>query len=122
MLHGTRILIVDDDPVVRGLYTFVLRDAGATVVSSGLATEALGLMDLEEPDAVVTDLQMPERNGIWLLGQIKHRLPGVPVIAVSGHLEASNLADVHRLGFAAVLRKPIGLSELTNAVARVVGR
>jgi DNA-binding NtrC family response regulator len=122
MLQGTRVLIVDDDPVVRGLYAFVLQDARATVISSGLATEALGLIDLQEPDAVVTDLQMPGRDGIWLLGEIRHRLPGVPVIAVSGHLDMSSLVDLHQLGFSAVLRKPIGLSELTNAVARAVGR
>jgi DNA-binding NtrC family response regulator len=122
MLHGTRILIVDDDPVVRGLYAFVLQEARATVISSGLAIEALGLIDLREPDAVVTDLKMPDRDGTWLLGEIRHRLPGVPVIAVSGHLDRSGVDDLRRLGFAAVLRKPIGLSELTNAVARAVGR
>jgi CheY-like chemotaxis protein len=41
----------------------VLQDAGATVVSSGRATEAVRLVDLEIPDAVVTDLDMPERDG-----------------------------------------------------------
>jgi two-component system, NtrC family, response regulator GlrR len=123
MLHGLRILIVDDDPTVRGLYALVLQDAGAAVVSSGCASEAVRLTDLERPDVIVTDLQMPERDGIWLLDEMRTRLPSVPVIAVSGHLaEVPSLLDVERLGFADVLRKPIGLSELTKTVARAVGR
>jgi len=121
-LRGLRILLVDDDPTVRGLYVVVLQQAGATVTSSGLASEAVNLIDLEVPDAVVTDVQMPTHDGIWLLREIKARLPGVPVIAVSGHIDVVALVDLQRLGFADVLTKPLGLSELTKAVARVVGR
>ena len=123
MLNGLRILLVDDDPTVRALYTLVLQEAGATVVSSGRAAEAVELVDLEIPDAVVTDLDMPERDGMWLLGEISARLPGVPVIAVSGHVDDfDSRVNVKRRGFADVLAKPIGLSELTKAVARSVGR
>jgi DNA-binding NtrC family response regulator len=121
-LRGLRILVVDDDPAVRGLYVVVLQQAGATVTSSGLASEAVNLIDLEVPDAVVTDVQMPTHDGIWLLRELKARLPRVPVIAVSGHIDVVGLVDLQRLGFADVLTKPLGLSELTKAVARVVGR
>lgn len=122
MLDGLRILVVDDDPVVRGLYVSVLQDAGAAVVSSGLATEAVDLIDLQAPDAVVTDLQMPERDGVWLLDELRTRLPGVPVIAVSGHLHDRGLVELRQLGFFDVLAKPIGLSLLTKTVARAAGR
>ena len=122
MLNGLRILLVDDDPIVRALYVCVLQEAGAAVVSSGLATEALQLIDLQVPDAVVTDLKMPERDGIWLLKELSARLPGVPVIAVSGRLQDAGLVDLQRLGFFDVLAKPIGLSVLTETVARAAGR
>jgi two-component system C4-dicarboxylate transport response regulator DctD len=122
MLDGLRILLVEDDPIVRGLYVSILQDAGAVVVSSGLATEAVGLIDLQTPDAVVTDLQMPERDGIWLLKQLQARLPGVPVIAVSGYLHETGLVDLQRLGFFDVLAKPIRLSLLSQTVARAAGR
>ena len=122
MLDGLRILVVDDDPIVRGLYVSVLQDAGAAVVSSGLAAEAVELIDLQAPDAVVTDLQMPEHDGIWLLKELTARLPGVPVIAVSGHLHDAGLVDLQRLGFFDVLAKPIGLSLLSKTVARAAGR
>jgi CheY-like chemotaxis protein len=91
-------------------------------VSSGLATEALQLIDFDAPDAVVTDLKMPEHDGIWLLRQLKARLPDVPVIAVSGRLHDAGLLDLRRLGFFDVLAKPIGLSILTETVARAAGR
>jgi len=122
MLNGLRVLLVDDDPVVRALYVCVLQDAGAAVVSSGLATEALQLIDLQAPDAVVTDLKMPEHDGVWLLQQLRTRLPRVPVIAVSGRLHDAGLDDLQRLGFFDVLAKPIGLSVLTETVARAAGR
>jgi CheY-like chemotaxis protein len=122
MLNGLRILLVDDDPIVRALYVYVLQEAGAAVVSSGLATEALQLIDLQAPDAVVTDLKMPEHDGIWLLEELRARLPGVPVIAVSGRLHDAGLVDLRRLGFFDVLAKPIGLSVLTETVARAAGR
>jgi two-component system C4-dicarboxylate transport response regulator DctD len=122
MLNGLRILLVDDDPVVRALYVCVLQEAGAAVVSSGRATEALQLIDLQVPHAIVTDLKMPERDGIWLLEELKARLPGVPVIAVSGRLHDAGVVDLQRLGFFDVLSKPIGLSVLTETVARAAGR
>ena len=122
MLNGLRVLLVDDDPIVRALYVCVLQEAGAAVVSSGLATEALQLIDLQAPDAVVTDLKMPEHDGIWLLEELRARLPGVPVIAVSGRLHDAGLVDLRRLGFFDVLAKPIGLSVLTETVARAAGR
>lgn len=87
----------------------------------GLATEAVELMRLRSPDVVVTDLQMPTHDGIWLFRETKIRLPNVPVIAVSEHIDESRVDDLRRRGFAEVLRKPVLLSELTNAVARAVG-
>src|SRR5205814_3550245 len=119
-LRGLHVLVVDDDPRVRGLYTTVLRQAGATVTSSGMATEAVQLTDLERPDVVVTDLQMPRHDGIWLLQELKARMPAVPVIVVSGYVGPPDRKRLLGLGFAEVLSKPLPLSELTTIVAQVV--
>jgi DNA-binding NtrC family response regulator len=121
-LAGVTILVVDDDPGVRGLYVTVLRQAGASVMSSGVASEAVGLIELQPADVVITDLRMPGHDGIWLLGELKARSPGLPVILISGHLEESRRDKLLELGFANVLTKPLPLSDLANAVARVVGR
>ena len=121
-LAGVTILVVDDDPGVRGLYVTVLRQAGASVMSSGVASEAVGLIELQPADVVITDLRMPGHDGIWLLGELKARSPGLPVILISGHVEESRRDKLLELGFANVLPKPLPLSDLANAVARVVGR
>lgn len=121
-LRGLVVLVVDDEPSVRGLFVDVLRKAGAAVTSSGVATEAVALIDLQPPDVVITDLRMPEHDGIWLLGQLKARIPAVPVIVVSGHIEPASRDHLLALGFADVLTKPLPLSDLTTIVARVVHR
>jgi CheY-like chemotaxis protein len=121
-LRGVTALVVDDDAGVRSLYVVVLRQAGATVTSSGVASEALELIDLQAPDVVVTDLHMPTHDGVWLLRQVKARLPGVPVILVSGYIDDAQLAKLRRLGFADVLAKPLPVSELTHTVERVIRR
>lgn len=121
-LAGVTILVVDDDPSVRGLYVTVLQLAGAIVMSTGVASEAVGLIELQPPDVVLTDLRMPGHDGIWLLRELKARSPGLPVILISGHVEESRRDKLLELGFANVLTKPVPLADLANAVARVVDR
>jgi two-component system, NtrC family, response regulator HydG len=116
------VLIVDDDPGVRGLYVAVLRQAGADVMSSGIASEAVELSDLQAPDVVLTDLDMPTHDGIWLLREFKSRMPAIPVVLVSGYVDESRRGHLFQLGFADILMKPLSLSELATTVARVVGR
>ena len=121
-LLGINILIVDDDPRVRGLYAIVLREAGATVTASGTASEAVELSALQQPDVVVTDLVMPGHDGVWLFEQLSARISATPVIVVTGDADAPNDDYLVRLGFAAVLRKPVILSRLTDTVGRLVQR
>jgi DNA-binding NtrC family response regulator len=119
---GLNVLVVDDDPRVRGLYAMVLREAGATVTASGEATEAVQLAEAYSPDVVVTDLRMPRHDGIWLLQELKRRMPAIPVIVVTGGLDVPGREDLVSLGFTETLRKPLVLSHLAATVARVVGR
>jgi CheY-like chemotaxis protein len=118
-LDGMHVLVVDDEPTVRGLYVTFLQQVGATVTSSGSATEAVQLTDLNPPDVVVTDLRMPGHDGIWLLRELKARMPAVPVIVVSGNLDARP-EHFRELGFSGVLRKPLLLSQLEAAILDVV--
>ena len=120
-LRGVHIIVVDDDSSVRALYAIVLREAGATVVASGTASEAIQLAELLQPgDVVVTDVCMPERDGVWLLQELITRMPAVSVIAITGDANAPEDDHLLDLGFAEVLRKPIILSRLTSTVAHVV--
>jgi CheY-like chemotaxis protein len=119
-LQGVSILLVDDDPRVRGLYTMVLREAGAMVTTSRTAVEAVQLADLQRTDIVVTDLRMPGRDGVWLLQQLKADMATLPVIVITGDAETPSDEDLRNLGFAQVLRKPLILSCLTPTVSDVL--
>ena len=84
----------------------MLRQDGATVTSSGEATEAIQLADLQRPDVVVTDLKMPVHDGVWLLKDLKVRMPAVPVILVSGYVDPRAQENFLSLGFTAIVTKP----------------
>jgi DNA-binding NtrC family response regulator len=119
-LQAVSVLVVDDDPRVRALYAMVLLEAGAKVTTSGTAAEAVQLADLHPPDIAVTDLRMPAHDGVWFLREVKARMPAIPVIAVSGDPDAPGRDDLLRVGFAEILYKPVGLSQLVMTVARVL--
>jgi CheY-like chemotaxis protein len=90
-----KVLIVDDSPVDRRLAGKLLEkrsvggngteDTGIAVVYASNGREALDAMSREQPDAVVSDLQMPELNGLELVLQMRARFPLTPVIVMTAH-------------------------------------
>ena len=119
-LSGVKILVVDDDAVVRGLYTIVLRDAGASVTASATASEGIDFATANCPDVVITDFRMPGRDGGWLLRELRARMPALPVIVITGDANAPDDASLSGLGFTVILRKPVILSVLTRTVERLI--
>ena len=82
----TIVLVVDDSAVDRRLAGGLLeKESGLTVIYASDGTEALVKLDTENPDLVVTDLQMPKMNGLELVGAIRHQYPLVPVILMTAH-------------------------------------
>src|SRR5262245_58739718 len=84
-LVGIHVLVVEDHDDSRDLWERVLRYAGALVTATHSARQALELCASVRPDVVVTDLSMPEDDGIWLVEQLLARGEQMPVIAVSGY-------------------------------------
>jgi CheY-like chemotaxis protein len=82
----TKVLVVDDSPLDRHLAGKLLeKGAGFTVISAGDGREALTVLEREQPDLVVSDLQMPEMNGLELVGEIRGKYPLIPVILMTAH-------------------------------------
>jgi CheY-like chemotaxis protein/anti-sigma regulatory factor (Ser/Thr protein kinase) len=88
----SKVLIVDDSPVDRRLAAKLLEKrgnsgeaTGITVMTAEDGRQALDVIARDQPDAVVTDLQMPEINGLELVVQIRARFPLVPVILMTAH-------------------------------------
>lgn len=85
--HVNRVLVVDDEPLIRFATVEALEDAGFEVLEAGNADEALVLLQNNDVDAVFTDVNMPgTTDGLGLMAQIRERAPQTRVIVTSGHV------------------------------------
>lgn len=113
------ILIVDDAPDIRAFIATVLTNAGHHVLEAGDGQEGLRLLDEHPIQLIITDLVMPEMDGIEMLRRVRKLTPPVPVIAVSGGSMHSPvyLGAAKHLGAVRVLHKPFNKLSLLQAVA-----
>ena len=114
-----RILVADDDPDLRTIITESLVGSGYGVGAAGTATQAVELMAQERFHLVIADLMMPGGGAREVLRAAAAH-PYMPVIILTGRVEAHLAAELTALGAAEVLRKPIAIDDLCGAVARVI--
>lgn len=120
MLARNRVLVVDDDPTLRETLGEVFKDEGYDVRLASDGAEALGKLDGWDADLIVLDVMMPVMDAYTfrLMQMARQGDTSAPVIIISA---AQNLDEAgRRLGAAAVIAKPFRLSELLDAVRRVV--
>ncbi len=115
------ILVVDDDESVRELLCQMLAEAGYPVQTAGDGVEALALMKHGRFAAVVTDLVMPEKEGIDIITDIRKTYPAVKVIAISGAYGGKFLKPARLVGAHATLAKPINEESFLSTVRNLVG-
>ena len=116
------ILVVDDDPSVRCVVTEMLKIEGHKVVSAPDGRGVLGLMSRHDIDLVITDLIMPEKEGLETIADIK-RESDLPVIAISGggKIGPTNYLESARFfGADAVLAKPFARRDLVDTVSSLL--
>jgi DNA-binding response OmpR family regulator len=121
-VSGPRILVVEDDPNVRGLLQTLLEVEGYAVVTASDGLEGLGQAATSSPDLVLLDLVMPDLGGARVLERLSDDpvLSKIPVIVVTGHEEA--LHDVRTsLGPDNVFLKPFAVAELLARIDAVTG-
>ena len=111
-----RILVIEDNADLREYLRLALESEDYQVLSARNGKEALDFLDGQAVDAVVTDLFMPEMDGIETIAALKRRLPGVRVIAMSGRSGVDYLTVARELGVAHTLRKPFEMDELLKAL------
>jgi CheY-like chemotaxis protein len=122
-LHGVRILVVEDEPVMRRLFRAWLEQLGATVREARDGREGLELVQASPPDVVLCDLSMPTLDGYAFIRGVRVDLGlPTPVIAVTGMADSEALLQTADAGFAAFLVKPVTLQQVAAQVARVLGR
>jgi len=116
-----RILVLDDDQQVLMFAAAVLREAGFEVLVGEDGNVALSVVDKEPLDLVITDLVMPEREGLETMMRLRESSPQLPVIAISGAFGGHFLRSAANLGARATLAKPFSGEDLLNAVRMVLG-
>jgi two-component system, cell cycle sensor histidine kinase and response regulator CckA len=115
-----RVLVVDDDRVVRHLISEILRRGGHDVVAAAGADEALRLAADGTIELVVTDMTMPGMSGLELARALHGDRPGLPVLIVTGSGTDDMVADALARGAAGVVAKPFTHAELSRAVAEAL--
>lgn len=121
-LDGVRILVVDDEPDSLEVTRVMLESEGAAVSTAISAGDALAVIRAEAPDAILCDIAMPERDGLWLLRAVR-ALPGgrdIPMAALTAHASAATRDEVLRAGFRLHLTKPADPQTLTKAIRTLV--
>ena len=113
------IQIIDDEPAVKNLFEKFLRDEGYSVSMAADGREGLRMMKNQKPDLLITDIMMPEMDGLEVLQQIRVDFPGLPVIAISGGMRNGTITFLpiaKKLGACCALNKPVKLAELLRTV------
>lgn len=117
-LEGFRILVVDDEEMLRKSILAELEDLGADVFSAGTLEDARKILNEIEPDLSVCDIRLPDGNGIDLAKELKERFPTSSVILISAHGGMDTAIEAVRLNAFDYLRKPFHIGELTAVVMR----
>jgi len=104
---AARILVVDDEDGVRSLLRHLLTDAGHEVLEAGNGKEATEKLRSEAIDLMITDLVMPEREGIETILELRRTRPDLGIIAMSGAFGGQFLRAARLFGARATLSKPI---------------
>jgi len=112
------ILVVDDEPINRRIFSVVLTGAGFRVATAVNGFDALLQFRREVPDLLISDLNMPQMSGFELLSVVRRRFPSVPVIAVSGAYE---LGDRVPGGVIADTFYAKGRHQLSDLLSKVTG-
>jgi len=114
-----KILLVEDDNLVRDMLTQVLERADHTVVCAANGEEATEYLKKDSPDIMVTDIIMPKKSGITLISEVKNRHPDLEIIAISGggRLDPTGYLDLSEsLGASVSFEKPIDNTALLMAI------
>ena len=121
-MSAVRVLVVEDDPNVRGLLQTLLVTEGYAVTTASDGLDGLGQAAASSPELVLLDLVMPDLGGVRVLERLRDDpvLSQIPVIVVTGHEDA--IPDVRaQLGVDNVFLKPFAVAELLARIGAVTG-
>lgn len=118
---GRKLLVIDDDALVRQSIVAYLEDSGFLVHDEPIGQAGVEWFKAHGPDLVLTDLRMPDLDGLDILRLVKDVDPGTPVIVISGMGMVDDVAEALRLGAADYLVKPlVDMEVLIHSINRAL--
>jgi CheY-like chemotaxis protein len=120
-----KVLVIEDDQIFRELLCEMLASAGHETLEAEEGHRGLERLAADRPDLVITDILMPEQEGIETIQQIREIDAELPIIAISGMWGVGDfepLNDAKLMGASATLQKPIARVTLLNEVWRLLPR
>ncbi|MBK1696570.1 response regulator [Rhodovibrio salinarum] len=118
------VLVIDDQADIRNVFAEVLQEAGYQVVTAVNGRDGLAKASSSEIDLIITDILMPERDGIEVIHEIKRTSGETPVVAVSGGgtMRGPDLLSIaSKLHADATLQKPVDADALVRTVQELLG-
>jgi len=114
-----RILVVDDEENARVSLAKILTREGYEVASASNGYEALNYLRNREVDLIITDINMPEMNGISFLRELNHSHPASNVIMITAHGEVETYIEALNLGAFEYINKPLKVEELKKIISKI---
>lgn len=114
-----KLLVIDDDEQFRTFMSEALNDKGYEVLTASEGNEGLKCIARQHPDLVITDIVMPEKEGVEMIMELQQSDSSIPIIAMSGGNLGnadSYLKMAKKLGASAVISKPFRLDELITEI------
>ena len=117
-----RVLVVDDEEIVRDSCQRVLTEAGYTVRTAANGRDALRACRNERFDVMLTDLRMPDMDGIDVIRAVASEFPEVRVVVITGYPTPQSAEQARELGVSDYLEKPLSTNRLSEAAAAALAR
>ena len=115
-----RVMVVDDDEFILEILEKIIRREGFEVTAISSAREALEKLESEKIEAVISDIVMPEMDGIELLKQVKSKYPEIRVLMITGHTGRYGSESVMDIGADGFISKPFKNIEITRTLRRLI--
>ena len=120
MTNPKTVLVIDDEDSLRRVVEYNLREEGYRVVTASDGTSGLREFQASPVDLVLTDVRMPEMDGLELLTRLKAMQPELPVIVLTAHGTIDSAVEAMKLGAYDYLTKPFNRDQLTSAVRKAL--
>jgi CheY-like chemotaxis protein/anti-sigma regulatory factor (Ser/Thr protein kinase) len=125
-LTDIRVLVVEDQSDAREMLNVILSQCGAEVKTAATSREALEVLNEWLPEVLVSDIGMPDEDGYSLIHQVRALEPerggGIPAVALTGYGGPEDRRRLLSAGYQVHITKPVEVTELASAIARLTGR